>query len=56
MTAHPSMQTAIDAVNEHADAYLVKPFDVEKLLELIREQLRLQKAEKRSVKRRSRIS
>ena len=47
ITGYPSMQNAIDAVNRKADAYLVKPVDVEKLLELVREQLKLQEAEKK---------
>src|SRR4030042_435222 len=47
ITGYPSMQNAIDAVNRNADAYLVKPVDVDKLLELVRRQLKLQEAEKR---------
>jgi DNA-binding NtrC family response regulator len=46
VTGYPSMQNAIDAVNKQADAYIVKPLDVDKLLELVREQLKLQEAEK----------
>jgi DNA-binding NtrC family response regulator len=41
------MQNAIDAVNRQADAYLVKPVDLDKLLGLVREQLKLQEAEKK---------
>ena len=47
ITGYPSMRNAIDAVNKNADGYLVKPVDVDKLLELIREQLKLQEAEKK---------
>jgi DNA-binding NtrC family response regulator len=47
LTGYPSMQNAINAVNMKADAYVVKPVDVDKLLELIREQLKLQEAEKK---------
>ena len=47
ITGYPSMQNAIDAVNRNADAYLVKPVDVDKLLELVRRQLKLQGAEKK---------
>ena len=47
ITGYPSMQNAIDAVNRNADAYLVKPVDVDKLLELVRRQLKLQEAEKK---------
>jgi len=46
LTGYPSMQNAIDAVNRNADAYLVKPVDLDELLELVREQLRQQEAEK----------
>jgi len=47
ITGYPSMQNAIAAVNRNADAYLVKPIDVDKLLELVRRQLKLQEAEKK---------
>jgi len=46
LTGYPSLQNAIEAVNKEADAYLVKPVDMDKLLELVREQLEQQKAEK----------
>ena len=45
VTGYPSMQNAISALNKRADAYLVKPVDVEKLLNMVREQLRLQEEE-----------
>lgn len=45
VTGYASKQNAIDAVNKGADAYIVKPVDVNKLLELVREQLKLQEAE-----------
>lgn len=46
VTGYPSMQNAIAALNKNADAYLVKPVDVEKLLNTVREQLRLQQEER----------
>ena len=46
LTGFPSVQNAIEAVNRKADAYLVKPVEVEKLLVTIREQLKLQENEK----------
>ncbi len=46
VTGFPTIQNAVTAVNERADAYLLKPFDVEKLLEIIKEQLRFQREEK----------
>ena len=46
VTGYPSMQNAISALNKNADAYLVKPVDVEKLLNMVKEQLQLQEDEK----------
>jgi DNA-binding NtrC family response regulator len=39
VTGYPSMQNAISAVNEGADAYIVKPVDAGILLETIRKHL-----------------
>ncbi len=36
ITGYPSMGSAVKAVNERADGYVVKPFDVPKLLEKIK--------------------
>ena len=47
VTGYPSLQNAVEALNKGADAYILKPFDVKKALETIREQLRKQEAEKR---------
>jgi len=46
VTGYPSMQNAIASLNKDADAYLVKPVDVEKLLKTVKEQLQLQEEEK----------
>jgi len=46
VTGYPSMQNAIAALNKQADAYLVKPVNVEKLLSTVKEQLQLQKSER----------
>lgn len=46
LTGYPSMQNAIAALNKNADAYLVKPVDVEKLLSTIRNQLEVQENER----------
>jgi DNA-binding NtrC family response regulator len=43
LTGFPDTNTAIRAVNEKADAYLVKPFEAEKLIKVINENLELQK-------------
>jgi DNA-binding NtrC family response regulator len=45
VTGYPSVHNAIAAVNKQADAYLVKPVDIEKLLETVRTQLNLQEEE-----------
>ena len=45
VTGYPSMQNAISALNKNADAYLLKPVDVEKLLATVKEQLQAQEAE-----------
>src|SRR5512137_2618975 len=45
VTGYPSVQNAISAVNKRADAYLIKPVNVEKLLETVKEQLKLQEEE-----------
>jgi len=46
VTGYPTMQNAVDAVNKDADAYLVKPVDMEKLLKVIKDQLKKQEEEK----------
>ena len=46
VTGYPTLQNAVDAVNNGADAYIVKPFDVEKVLSTIDHQLKKQKEEK----------
>jgi DNA-binding NtrC family response regulator len=47
MTGYPSLGNAIAAVNKGADAYLMKPFDIEKVLKVIKEQLVKWQQEKR---------
>jgi DNA-binding NtrC family response regulator len=47
ITGYPTVHNAMEAVNRNADAYLVKPFDVGKVLFVIREQLKKQEEEKR---------
>jgi DNA-binding NtrC family response regulator len=46
VTGYPTLQNAVDAVNKGADAYIVKPFDVKKVLKTIQEQLAKQQNEK----------
>jgi DNA-binding NtrC family response regulator len=47
ITGYPTLQNAVDAVNKGADAYIVKPFDVKKVLKTIEEQLTKQQDEKK---------
>ena len=47
VTGYPTLQNAVAAVNKGADAYVMKPFDVEKLLLTIKEQLQKQAEEKK---------
>jgi len=47
ITGYPTLQNAIEAVNRGADAYILKPFDMEKVLATIKEQLRKYEEEKR---------
>jgi len=46
VTGYPSMQNAVAALNKNADAYLIKPIDIENFLSIIKEQLQLQENEK----------
>ena len=46
VTGYPSMQNVITALNKNADAYLIKPVNIEKLLATVNEQLQLQKDER----------
>jgi DNA-binding NtrC family response regulator len=47
VTGYPTMQNAMDALNRGADGYVMKPFDVEKILLTIKEQLTKQFEEKK---------
>jgi DNA-binding NtrC family response regulator len=47
ITGYPTLQNAVEAVNRGADAYILKPFDMDKTLEIIREHLREQEEEKK---------
>ena len=46
ITGYPTLQNAVAAVNKGADAYVMKPFEVDKTLQTIREQLKKQQEEK----------
>ncbi|MGQ9545074.1 MAG: response regulator [Candidatus Bathycorpusculaceae bacterium] len=47
ITGYPSLQSAVAAVNKGADGYILKPFDMDKILAIIKEQLKKQEEEKR---------
>jgi two-component system response regulator PilR (NtrC family) len=44
ITGYPSLQNAMEAVNRNADAYVLKPVDMESVLQLIEEHLMKQEA------------
>ena len=46
VTGFPTLQNAVASVNKGADAYILKPFDTEKMLSVIEEQLKKQDDEK----------
>jgi two-component system response regulator PilR (NtrC family) len=46
ITGYPTLQNAAAAVNKGADAYLMKPFDMEKMLQTIKDQLKKQSEER----------
>jgi DNA-binding NtrC family response regulator len=46
VTGYPTLQNAVAAVNKGADGYVMKPFDVEKILATIKDQLKKQEEEK----------
>ena len=45
ITGFPTLENAIETVNEGADGYLLKPFDIPKLLETIRKHLNKETAD-----------
>ncbi len=47
ITGFPSVQNAVEALNKGADAYILKPFDMEKVLKIVDEQLKEQEGEKK---------
>lgn len=47
VTGYPTLQNAVKALNKGADAYIMKPFDMENVLATIKEQLKKQAEEKK---------
>lgn len=46
MTGNPSLQNAVEALNKGADAYIMKPLDMEKVLATLEDQMNKQKEQK----------
>jgi two-component system response regulator PilR (NtrC family) len=44
LTGYPMLKNAVDSLNDGADAYLIKPVDLEKLIETIEIKIEEQKA------------
>jgi DNA-binding NtrC family response regulator len=42
ITGYPSIDNAVEALNKGADAYIIKPLDIEKVLNTIEEKLKMQ--------------
>ena len=47
ITGYPSLQNAVEAVNKGADAYIIKPLNIDEVLALIEKQLRKQREEEK---------
>jgi DNA-binding NtrC family response regulator len=47
ITGYPTLQNAVEAVNNGADAYILKPFDVNKVLDVIKAQIEVQIKERK---------
>ena len=47
ITGYPSLQNAVEALNKGANAYIMKPLDIDKILKTIKEQLQKQWEEKK---------
>lgn len=45
VTGFPTLDSAIQAVNKDADGYILKPVNIEQLLQIIKEQLKKQREE-----------
>ncbi|UCF58657.1 MAG: response regulator [Candidatus Bathyarchaeota archaeon] len=39
ITGYPSLQNAVEALNKGADAYIIKPFDIDKMLATVEDHL-----------------
>jgi len=42
ITGYPSIENAVEALNKGADAYVIKPLDMDKVLKIVEEKLKMQ--------------
>ena len=49
MTGNPSLQNAVEALNKGADAYIMKPLDIDKVLATLEDQLNKQRDQKETM-------
>jgi DNA-binding NtrC family response regulator len=49
MTGNPSFQNAVEALNRGADAYIMKPFEMQKVLANVKDQLDKQEEERKEM-------
>jgi DNA-binding NtrC family response regulator len=47
VTGYPALQNAIEAVNKGADAYVIKPLNIDQMLKTIKEHLKKQQEAKK---------
>lgn len=47
ITGYPSVENAVEALNKGAHNYLVKPLDIEKVITMVKKQLKIQEQEKK---------
>ena len=47
VTGYPSLQNAVEAVNKGADAYIIKPVNLENLLDIVKTRLKRQQESKK---------
>ena len=47
ITGYPSVQNSVEALNKGAHAYIMKPFDMDKVLKTLEEQLKKQEEERK---------
>lgn len=53
ITGYPTLHNAVESLNEGADAYLIKPVDIEELLKTIQAYLKVQEENRQLLKERN---